>query len=174
MKSFKFDSYAMFSNQYIEKYTDEQIKNEPMLFSCDKTAALSLGGPLTKDFMSKLEPFLHNNEEIILDSRVHMSFAPGIYLGIPGYHHDDIPRTTIDKQPNYSDVEPKAQHCMAVVNAEIAPTEFALGEASFPDIEVGEQYYEKWHPIVENYIAYGQLKSVLVKDRQLVMFDAHA
>ncbi len=169
MKRYEFKSYIRECGPILDEYPDIIIKNEPMLFGCDEKYARMYGGPITQNFLGLLR-HCSFGDDYIIDSRVHMSFTEGVYCCIPGWHHDNVPRTREDGQPNY-DNPPDVQHILALVNADIAPTEFAIGTAIFPDIEPGEKYYKKWHPIVEKYIEFGQLSRFKVEDRKLYRFD---
>lgn len=90
MKTFEFDSQIQFIGE-MNHYTDEQIKNEPMLFNCDFKHAYDLGGPITGEFLDHIADHLPT-EDIVVDSRVHM-LMPGWFPCIPGFHHDDVPRS---------------------------------------------------------------------------------
>lgn len=168
----EFTSKIRIGQKLRKSYTQDNIKNETMLFNCDEDYAYKNGGPITKDFLEKL--FIDSewkDSNVVVDSRVHM-LMPGWYPCISGWHHDDVPRTRIDGQPNYF-LSPAndTQHCMCVVNSKVAPTEFALGTAEFPDVPLNEKYYKNWHPLVENYIANGYLRKELVEDSMLTFFD---
>lgn len=168
---FEFDSRITGGPLLKYHYTDNDIKNEPMLFNCDKKYAFQNGGPITTDFLERLN--LSGgwcDQDIIIDSRVHM-LMPGWYPCISGWHHDDVPRTRSDGQPDYVSPAYKAEHCCCVVNSKIAPTEFALGSALFPDIEPGEKYYKKWHPLVEKNLYDGIFERIPIQDSQLIFFD---
>ena len=128
------------------KYTDEEIKNEPMFFNCSILFALKEGGPITKEFISHLpDRFI---AEGILDSRVHM-LMPGWYPCIPGWHHDDVPRSTLTGQPNYIDPEYHSLHCLALVNSDVAPTEFMISNKNqsikVPTPDPSRVTYEHWN-----------------------------
>ena len=80
-------------------FPTEVIKNEPMFFNCDLAYAFKHGGEITKTFIAGLpEDWISYNP--VLDSRVHM-LMKNWYPCIPGYHHDDVPRSTSTGQPNY-------------------------------------------------------------------------
>lgn len=148
MTSFVFKSRVAVGRQQMkvrENLTD-CIKNEPMLFSCSLEASLNLGGELTRDFLSLIPDDIKTRPDFIVDSRSHM-LMPTWYSCIPGFHHDDVPRSN-NGQPNYHNPEYHSQHVMGLMNGSICPTRFALGDCAFPDIEPGEVYYKKWHPIV--------------------------
>lgn len=167
MKTFEFDSRIQFLGE-MNHYTDEQIKNEPMLFNCDFKHAYNLGGPITGEFLDHIADKLPT-EDIVVDSRVHM-LMPGWFPCIPGFHHDDVPRSGKNGQPNYYNPEYKSKHIMALVNADVCPTEFALGKITLPDVEDGI-YYKEWHKLVSCEVAVGNLQRVLLRGNPIVGFD---
>lgn len=151
----------------LPEFSQDEIKNEPMLFSCDLLAALHLGGPITRAFIGALGNYPAST---IIDTRVHM-LMPGWWPCIPGWHHDDVPRSRSDGQPNYNTPEYLSEHALALVGGNICPTEFAIGVCAMPEIPLGEVVYGKWHPIVENLVETGKMKKMQTPDRQIVMFD---
>jgi hypothetical protein len=153
----------------LTKFSQDIIKNEPMLFSCDAKAAYDLGGPITRDFLNHMLTF-DKLDNLIFDSRVHM-LMPGWFPCIPGFHHDDVPREREDLQPNYINPSYKSNHCLALYGGEIAPTEFAIGEAEFSDIPLGQKCYKIWHKEVEEKIEQRILEKVKAPSEQIVYFD---
>lgn len=165
-------------------FDDKTIKDEPMMFSTQPSFAYEHGGPITKAFLEAAlgKPYAYGSWDnfysgydagFCFDSRVHM-LMEGWWPCIPGFHHDDVPRSRSDKQPNYENPEYKAKCILALINADVCPTEFALGKIDMPDVPLGELVYKTWHPIVEQAIKDGKLESFLVPDRQLVHFDYHS
>lgn len=150
-------------------HAENEVKNEPMLFNCNFEGASRLGGGLTLDFLSLL-PDDWKDGPLVIDSRVHM-LMKGWYPCIPGWHHDDVPRTRSDGQPNYGPGQARSEHIIALVNADICPTEFALGEAWFQEPPLGSVLYEKWHHDVEMMLDNRILRRVRYEDRQLIRFD---
>jgi hypothetical protein len=150
MNNYTFNSEIGISQDRLGCYPTDIVKNEPMLFSCNYFTSRKLGGPITQNFLNLLYFNLPELEDkdIIVDSRVHM-LMPGWYPCIPRWHLDDVPRELEDGQPNHRNPSYKAQHCMAMVNADICPTQFIIGKIELPEIETGEKYYKKWHPIVD-------------------------
>lgn len=136
-------------------YSEEQIKNEPMLFNCNLDGAIRLGGPITREVLCQI-PAAWAQGPLLIDSRVHM-LMPGWYPCIPGWHHDDVPRTREDKQPNYGPGQCRSEHMMLLINGDICPTEFALGEAEFGVPGLGQVIYEHWHRDVETKLVQGEL-----------------
>ena len=39
---------------HLPEFTQDDVKREPMLFNCDISGALRLGGPVTKTFLNQL------------------------------------------------------------------------------------------------------------------------
>jgi hypothetical protein len=147
-----------------------------MFFNSDWNFAHENGGEITRAFLGALPPDWREN--IVFDSRVHM-LMPGWYPAIPGYHHDDVPRPEIPVgqhfatagQPDYDSPRYRSEHILALVNAEICPTKFAIGECTMPAIPEGDLIYRAWHKEVIALVESGDLKLIETPDRQLVYFD---
>ena len=177
MKKYGFNSKIELLNKF--DANSSQIKNEPMFFNCDLDFAYVNGGEITRNFINAL-PIEWLNSESVIDTRCHM-LMPGWYPAIPGYHHDDVPRAIdipsgkhfgMAGQPNYDNPHYNSEHILALVNADIAPTQFAIGDIVLPKIENGVVYRE-WDKIVRGEIANDKLKVIEAPDRQLVYFDCH-
>lgn len=112
-------------------FDENIVKNEPMFFNASPIFAYENGGPITKAFL-ELTGML--DKPCVIDTRVHM-LMKGWYPCIPGWHHDDVPRTTSTGQPNYKTPEYFAKHILGLVNGDICPTQFALGECEMPEVE---------------------------------------
>ena len=166
---YRFNSQMEIGSPFRADFTESAIKNEPMLFGCDVPTAYSLGGPLTHAFLNELL-LAWPEEHLIIDSRVHM-LMPGWLPCIPGFHHDDVARTRSDGQPNYDEMPYRSRHCMALINGDIAPTCFAIGECDMPPIDGPAPIYRRWHSEVENLIFKGDLKPRLAPSGRLVFFD---
>lgn len=114
--------------------SDKNIKNEPMFFNSDFQFAYENGGEITKAFLNAL-PDNWKVRDLVFDSRVHM-LMPGWYPAIPGWHHDDVPRAPIPTgqhfitagQPDYDNPRYRSEHIMGLVNADVCPTQFIVGE----------------------------------------------
>ncbi len=156
---------------FLPDFTQEQIKNEIMLFNCDLFTATQLAGPITSVFLNTLPNDWKEAPDLVIDSRVHMLMKDFFFPCIPGWHHDDVPRSSSNGQPNYHNPEYRSQHVMALANGEICPTQFALGEANFPEINSGQVYYKIWHPIVESKIQNGELELFSAPSNRLIFFD---
>jgi hypothetical protein len=153
-------------------FSKETISNEPMFYRASADFAYERGGPITKSFLDNM-PSDWKNTPVTIDSRVHM-LMPGWYPCIPGMHHDDIPRTRIDGQPNYESQNYEAIHLMGLINGDVAPTEFAVGEIDLEIPEIGQLIYREWHPKVMEAIANGTLKSVSAESNRMIQFDNYA
>lgn len=161
----------------LSEYSQEQIKNEPMFFNCDGEYAFHKGESITKQFLSRflIDENIQNSgiyslKDIVVDTRVHM-LMPGWYPCIPGFHFDDVPRTLDNGQPDHENPIYKSNHCIALINGDICPTQFAIGKANFSPVREDEIYYKKWHPEVVRHIYNGELKTILAPDRTLIFFD---
>jgi hypothetical protein len=150
-------------------FTKEQLSNEPMFYRASREFALAHGGPITKQFLENM-PQDWKDTPVTIDSRVHM-LMPGWFPCIPGMHHDDIPRTREDKQPNYETLDYNADHIMGLVNGDVAPTEFAVGEIDLSIPPIGSLVYRDWHPKVMKAIEDGVLKSVKADSYRYIQFD---
>lgn len=120
------------------------IKQEPMFFSADMDFAYTNGGPITKAF---IDGYLLDKTGWIIDSRVHM-LMPGWYPCIPGWHHDDIPRSATNGQPNYDNPEYKAVHRMCVIGKSAMP-EFLNQIVALDKVE-NDVVYKVWNDQINN------------------------
>lgn len=152
-------------------FDEYAIKNEPMFFNCDPTFAYIHGGPITRAFMEFLDVSTWAEKPVVFDSRSHM-LMPGWIPAIPGWHHDDVPRSRADGQPDYDAPSYHSRHAMALINGEIAPTEFAIGNHTLPKIEGGNgPVYKHWNNMVDDQIENGVLQMVQAPSRQILYFD---
>lgn len=164
---YKFNSQIKERGVFPSDYPQEVIKNEPMFFNASLDFAYEHGGEITRDFILNLPNDWYYDFPVV-DSRVHM-LMPGWFPCIPGYHHDDVPRNTSNGQPNYDNPEYYSQHLMGLVNGEICPTVFALGEHSLPKAE--GIIYKNWHPLVEQQIKDGTLSEYEALSGKYIQFD---
>lgn len=172
-----FNSKASIVGNFAQDISNDMIKNEPMFFNCDLEFAMEKGGPITKDFVLSL-PNEWLDSDCVFDSRVHM-LMPGWYPAIPGFHHDDVPRPPIPVgqhfltagQPDYDNPRYLSEHIIGLVNADVCPTNFALGASTFSEVPEGETVYRQWHPEVVQKLKDGELTSFVAPDRTLVEFD---
>jgi hypothetical protein len=173
----KFDSQIKELKRFAEDVSNDQIKNEIMFFNSDIDFAWNAGGPITRSFIDSLpEEWLQI--DTVLDSRVHM-LMPGWYPAIPGFHHDDVPRPPIPVgqhfisagQPDYINTRYHSEHICGLVNADICPTQFAIGSIHLDLPPEGELIYRTWHPQIVDALASQFLDSYSAPDRTLVQFD---
>jgi hypothetical protein len=173
----KFNSQASIVNTFAEFVSNNDIKNEPMFFNSGYDFAMKNGGEITRSFLSAL-PYDWKKSKIVFDSRIHM-LMPGWYPAIPGWHHDDVPRKEIPVgqhfvtagQPDYENPRYKSEHILGLVNADICPTYFAIGECKMPAIPENELIYRKWHEVVEELVKNEQLELIKCQDRKMYNFD---
>lgn len=159
------------------KSLNNQIKNEKMFFNCDFDFAYENGGAITRSFLDSL-PNDWKNNPLVFDSRVHM-LMPGWYPAIPGWHHDDVPRPKIPVgqhfvtagQPDYDNPRYRSEHILGLLNAEICPTAFVLGECCMPQVNGDDLIYRKWHEEIERLIKVGDVEKVYAESGKLIYFD---
>lgn len=166
----QFHSTVFNMGEFNAEWDVPTIKNEPMFFNCDLEFAWINGGPITRAFIDAL-PTSWQHDRVVLDSRTHM-LMKGWYPCIPGWHHDDVPRSTANGQPNYSNPEYQSTHILGLVNADVAPTEFAVGTINLDVPE--EMIYKTWHPIVEDAVRTGGLKLKKAQSGILYGFDCES
>lgn len=157
---------------------NDKIKNEPMFFNCDLEFAYNNGGVITKSFIDSL-PNEWKSSKVVFDSRVHMlmpKWCPAIF----GWHHDDVARKEsiptgqhflTAGQPDYQNMRYHSKHIIGMVNADICPTNFAVGTSEFNKVPDGHVVYKQWHVEVEEKIKNGELNIVKAEDRKLYEFD---
>jgi hypothetical protein len=169
MTIYRFTSGLEHSGIQMSAWDETVIKNEPMLFGASWAFARGHGGAVTNDFLDALGETGSHWEQGCIDTRVHM-LMPGWYPAIPGWHHDDVPRSEVTGQPNYDNLGYHANHAMAVVGS-AAPTAFAVGEVDMEKVPDGKIVYQVWHEEVEGLIAKGQLAYQEIKPCLLYEFD---
>ena len=150
-----FNSQIQIRGDFNADWSQEEIKNEPMLFNCDLLFATEHGGPITKAFLQNLPSDWIRSAcfgDIVIDSRVHM-LMPNWYPCIPGWHHDDVPRSTATGQPNYETPEYRSEHISGLVNAEICPTTFLLGEVEVSSPDINTRVYNVMNDEIESRLA---------------------
>jgi hypothetical protein len=162
------------------EYPDSVVKNETMFFNCDLDYAYKHGHDITRHFLDGL-PEDWKLDDVVLDSRVHM-LMPGWYPCIPGWHHDDVPRSTPTGQPNYENPEYHAEHLIGLVNGSLAPTEFALGRFEMSEPDINSTIYQVWHKEVQRQLHVAMcldfnnpvVTQKFAESGEYIQFDAHA
>lgn len=168
---YTFDSKFKNIGTFKADWSEEIVKNEPMLFNCDLNSAYKLGGPITREFLNRI-PWLH--DDVVVDSRVHM-LMKGWYPAIPGFHHDDVPRSTLNGQPNYDNPEYNSEHLMGLVNGEICPTVFAVGKMTLPKLYSKDSViYEEWNKVVDNLVWKRLVREEEAESGKVIYFDCNA
>lgn len=155
---------------------DKDVLNkEPMFYKSHISFVRKHAGPVTASFLACLPS---GWEDCVIDSRTHM-LMNGWYPSIPGWHHDDVPRPPVPEgshfltapQPDYDNPKYRSEHLMGLVNAEICPTEFAIGECVMPAIPEGGLIYREWHNRVNELIAKGDMRSWKAESGKMIYFD---
>lgn len=137
-------------------FNENHIKNETMLFSADYDFARKNGDAITNLFLDNI-PEDWKQSKLIIDSRVHM-LMEGWSPCIPGWHHDDVPRSSNETQfntkgqPNYIDLEYYSEHLVFLVNPSVSPTEFLNRDIELKLPKQGEIIYEKWNKKIKQAI----------------------
>ncbi len=167
-KEYIFNSQIKLLNKF--ECDENKVKDEPMFFNSNLDFARNNGGPITKAFIDAL-PTHWKYYNCVFDSRVHM-LMPGWYPAIPGFHHDDVPRTKANfDQPDYDDLKYKSEHIMALVNADICPTLFVTGKIKVPAVPRGDLVYRKWDSVVKEIIKNKGCETLKCPDKQFIEFN---
>ena len=169
MKNISVNSSVEIVGNFPCNYPDDTIKNEPIFFRSSFDFAYDSGGVITRGFLDSLPDYV-KNQPISFDSRVHM-LMPTWIPAIAGWHHDDVPRSLPNGQPNYESPEYESEHIIGLVNAHISPTEFALGCENFPILK--EEVYKHYNQMVDESLLSGSLKSFKSESGLLYFFDYH-
>lgn len=176
-----FNSEMSLRGEFRHEFPDAIVKNEPMFFNCDLEYAYKNGSDITRTFLDGL-PEDWKLDDVVLDSRVHM-LMKGWYPCIPGWHHDDVPRSTPTGQPNYTNPEYHAEHLMGLVNAHLAPTEFALGKFIMTEPDIEKTIYQVWHKEVQDQLfnslvadcvgGVGEVRDCIAESGKYIQFDCN-
>jgi hypothetical protein len=141
-----------------------EISVEPMLFGASSGFAAEHGGPLTREFLSKLPP----GGGWLIDSRVHM-LKPGWYPAIPGWHLDAIPRSETHRQPDFTQDTSRLECWFAIVgDVPVCETEFLTSPVEL-DLRDGKSWSE-FSAEINGALLYGATGSVRVPNRSVVQF----
>lgn len=168
-----FDSKIVDRGSFKSDWSQETIKNEPMFFNCDLDFAYKHSGIITRSFIKDL-PEDWRDCNPVLDSRVHM-LMKNWYPCIPGWHHDDVPRSTKTGQPNYQTPEYHSEHLMGLVNGEICPTAFALGHFEVSEPDINTRVYNVMHDEIEDqWIDKKDFKVYSAESGKYIEFDCNA
>jgi hypothetical protein len=168
-----FDSDANIRGQFFTGFPENVVKNEPMFFNCDLEYAYVHGGDITRAYLDGLPHDWKHEDDVVLDSRVHM-LMKGWYPCIPGWHHDDVPRSTPTGQPNYIDPEYRSEHLMGLVNGKIAPTAFACGKVEVSEPDFNKTIYHVWHHEVQEQVEQQKVHVVSAHSGEYIQFNDRA
>lgn len=155
--------------------TDKELKKEPMFFGASLWYAYFRGGPITREFLSKVPGEYWRDG--IFDSRLHM-LMPGWYPCIPGWHHDDVMRTGRRQgQPDYIAQFARAKHMMSVISypRNIAMPEMLTGNVEVSNPERLSKVYSTWDSEI-NKMNPGITTNpnvTTLESGQIVEFDSH-
>lgn len=167
------DSFFTLKGSFKADFPLDILKNEPMLFNCDRDAAYNLGGPITKEYLENL-PEDWKDCKIVVDSRVHM-LKPGWLPCIGGYHTDDVPRRAeLNWQPDFERPIYRSNHIMGLVNGEVCPTQFAVGKFSLEIPPSDQITYQVWHKQIQTMVEDGFLRSYFAESGKYIEFNDRA
>jgi hypothetical protein len=167
-----FDSKVVYRGSFSHAFfSNNVIKEEPMFFNCDLSFAWDHGGRITREFLQCLPRDWM--EDVVLDSRVHMLMV-GWYPCIPGWHHDDVPRSTKTGQPNYLNPEYHSEHLMGMVNADVCPTQFVVDNVKVSEPDIHKTVYRVWDKEIQEMVDKNLISTYSVESGRYIQFDAHA
>ncbi len=92
----------------MDERSDDELKNEPMLYSASPEFAMEHGGPLTEEFLTHVPM----EDGWVIDSKVVM-LKPGWMPAIGGWHCDAVRRP--NGQPDFSATPDTDEHIVAVI-----------------------------------------------------------
>lgn len=145
----------------MEEYPQDTIRLEPMVFACNKSRAVAFGGIIMENFVDLLP-----EGKWIIDSKVTM-LMKRMWPCIPGWHHDDVPRTRKDGQPDYMNPRWNAAEHIATVIGDASLTEFIDQKVELPLPRSGT-IYQKWDKLLGGM----KLRTRQIRSGDLVAFEA--
>lgn len=158
---------------FLSEYSMLDIRDEPMLFSCDLKHCHKLGGKITKEFLalvSRHSDFFHDvpsDLNIVFDCRTTLTM-PGMYPSIPGWHCDDFNRGEKYGQPRLADRDKRIRHTTAIVGEGngISKTEFIT-----QPVTISVNPAEVWHSLDKAINKLPQLARRSLKNREIITFS---
>ena len=128
-------------------FTQQDIKNEPMLYSADPEFARDNGGPILNAFLNRIP-----EGDYSIDVRVHM-LLKGWYPAIPGWHIDALRRpedkaNTSEYQPIWQDRPAGDVHYLSVLG-ETAMPEFVNESVTLMPPNSGENVYAQFSKMLD-------------------------
>lgn len=152
----------------LSNFSQSRIKNETCFFRAGMRKARIHANDITQEFIDALPKEFCDDPTLKIDSRVHM-LMPGWYPCIPGWHLDDVDRSTrADKQPDHITPSYRSQHIMAVVGS-CSLTQFVKSPLYLPNYRDGSGavIYKQWDDIMQEV----DPEIVGVEDRGIYRFD---
>ena len=153
--------------------TQEQIHDEPMLFSAHPEFAAERGGPLTiaalKMLCYHLPKVATEGKHLVIDTRSHM-LMPGMYPAIGGWHCDAVARSDYNAQPDLSKMD-GAKHWVMTLSTHpegVSRTEFITQDYTAKDIDKDLV----WGSVSRGIGNGDNLDKMLLKDGELLMFTS--
>lgn len=123
---------------HLPEFSMEEIRGEPMLFTCDMEYTRKNCGPITTAFLNAVGlaeyiDIIPSGLHVVMDCRTTMTF-PGMYPSIPGWHCDDFNRSEKYGQPSLDDRDKRIKHAMAIVGEGdgVSRTEFITEACAVP------------------------------------------
>jgi hypothetical protein len=123
--------------------TVDEINAEPSLLSTNPVMAMMLGGPITRDFLTRCmatagaQAAVASGLHPVLDVRTQY-LKPGAFPSVPGWHCDLVP-IGAHAQPDFSRIDPLAVHFLMLLSTEsdgVSLTEYLPEPFTFePDPE---------------------------------------
>ncbi len=136
--------------------SNNEIKEEPILFNCDLQFAYENGGAITKSFIDNLPDDWKLKEKVSFTSRVHL-LMPEWNPAFPNWHCDGYPSIPTES-------------ILGLVNADISPTQFVLTEclASYCKLDGSVLHKE-----IEKLNNEKKILITEAKDRTLIKLDSN-
>lgn len=165
---YKFNSQFSVLDAIHHPFGTKDIQQEEMLYKCSREAVREKGGLIANTLLDWL-PLDWYKHEIVVDTRSHM-LMKDMYPCIPGWHHDYVERDRNTGQPDYNSMDYHSEHLLFLIG-DVAPTQFAVGEASYNPVAEGTNVYSQWHKETEEHIRQGNLVVHSAPTNTWVLFD---
>lgn len=164
----------------VAEYYKTSIPLEDMVFGCSFSDALGKGGHITRAVLSLM--YLNKNFQncfndmtlnVNVDTRVTQCMK-GFYPSIGGWHMDEVPRSKLYSQPDFSKIEPHHKHFLYILSSteNHSRTEFINEPFEVPMWR--ENVYQNLDEHVNNLIKEGVLSTTFVKEGHLYEFDKYS
>lgn len=169
----KYKKIHAFDNSYFQ---NEDIRQEPMIFSGDLEFSFNHGGPIMRAVLRAIENSgelkLIGNKNVVIDTRVNM-LMKGQYPSMPGWHCDDVPRVDRNSQPDISKIgNSDTRHYIFLATdrgeENISGTEFISGDR---EIEIDPENVWK---TLDKKLRENSGKTFRVKPNEILRFNIDA